>query len=479
MIILHKHRQVSIELTDDELRILWYTPGKRKQEMDWTKVIFQVVPIPQGVIEQGQVLQPMELIRILESLRKAHGIEGRIKARIGIPFANSFIREYTLPWVTKRERTPLLTYLAEEEIPISANERVFDSFVLDQNSPPRHLNVILSGIRRTVLSGIATSFEAAGFSIEIIEFSLLAWAKVLNFEPGEHTLLIKEQMGIIQLILYKGQLPEIIRIIPLAAKHYSAEEWNLEIQRALAYFSTMHEKVEIRRIVVSQGIDTEDLGRRFCAYLSLEKGIEPKVQVLGVAMPSILRIENCTHPDKLLAVSGLALEEPKFAFNNFWRGEIRRKLVQRNKWFAFALLCALTFLGLILRVSTLERLDELNQENFMLKASGESMEKLRKKQEGQARAWKDLLNHPTTVGRDLSNLNSLSGNGIWFERLEVRQDSLDVKGSASEAILVQQVMNQIQSLGWEKTQLTNYRMDKKSDFGAGQNEFTLKAERKR
>lgn len=475
MKILPEHRQVSIELTDDELRMLWYTPGKRKQEIDLTKVIFQAVPIPPGVIEQGQVLQPTELIRILENFRKTHGIEGRVKARIGIPFANSFIREYTLPWVKKRERTPLLTYLAEEEIPISANERVFDSFVLDENSPTRRLNVILSGIRRSVLSGIATSFEAAGFSIEIIEFSLIAWARVLNFEPGEHTLLIKEQMGIFQLIFYKGQLPEITRIIPLAAKHYGAEEWNLEIQRVLAYFSTMHEQVEIHRVVVSQGRDTEDLGRRFCAYLSLEKGIEPNFQVLGVTMPFIPQIENCTNPDKLLAVSGLALEVPKSSFNNFWRGEIKRKSVRRNKWIAFALFCALTFLGLIIRVSTLEKLSELNQENFRLKATGESMERSGKKQEGQARAWNDLLKNPTTVGQDLSRINSLSGNGIWFERLEVKENTLLVKGNASNAILVQQVLNQLQHLDWEKAQLSNYHMDENSE--AGLIEFTMKAER--
>lgn len=472
-----EYEQVSVELTDHEIRWLWYNPGRNKEGINMTPVIFEIIPLPQGIIEQGQVLQHTELTRILERLREARGIKGRVKVRIGIPFAKSFIREYTLPWVSKRERTRLLSYLADEEIPIPAHERVSDSFVTDENSSPRRLRVILSGIRKPVLSGIVTSFEVAGFSIETIGFSLIAWARLLNFKAEDHTLLIKEQMGMVQLILYKGQIPEITRMIPPSAKHYGAEEWGLEVQRILAYFSTMHEQVNIQRVVVSQGVETENLGRRICAYLSLERGIEPNFQVLDGAIPSLPRVENCSNPDKLLAVTGMALEEPMTSPHNFWRGEIKRKIRQRNKWIAVGLLFALTLAELAIRVSTADKLSALDQEVLQLRTTGESIKQIRKSQGDHNRAWNNLAENSTTVGKDLTLLEALTGNGIQFGRLELKDETLIIQGNAFEGASVQRLLNQLQQLGWEKARLSNYHLDENRDSEAGRIAFTFIAER--
>lgn len=471
--------QASVELTDHELRWLWYIPKQDKNGMSMTPVIFEAISLPQGIIEQGEVLQPTELTRILEKCQKERGIKGRVKVKIGIPFANSFIRAYTLPWVAKRERRHLLSYLADEEIPISVNERFVDSFVTEENSLPKRLHVVLSGIRKWVLAGIVTSFEAAGFSIESIGFSLLAWARVLNFGSDEHTLLIKEERGMVQLILYKGQIPEITRIIPPASKHYGVEEWSQEIQRILAYFSSLQEQVEIQRVVVSRGVETEKLGRRVCAYLSLENGLEPSFQVLEGAIPSLPQIENCSDPDQLLAVTGLALVTGRTFPNNFRREENQRKIGQRNKWIAVVVLFALTLTGLGLQVSTLKVIDALDREIFQLRATGESLELIGKRQEEQARAWNDLAKNPTTVGQDLTVLEGLTRKGIQFDRLEVKEGSLMILGSASEAVLVQEVLNQLQNLGWGKARLRNYHLDENRDSEARGIEFTLVAERVR
>lgn len=479
MMSRREHLQASVELTDHELRWLWYIPKQGKEGISMTPVIFKVISLPQGIIEQGEVRQPTELTRILEKCLEEQGVKGRVKVRIGIPFANSFIREYTLPWVAKRERTHLLSYLADEEIPISVNERFFDSFVTEENSSPKRLRVVLSGIRKWVLSGIITSFEAAGFAIESIEFSLLAWARVLNFGPEEYTLLIKEQRGMIQLILYKGQIPEITRVIPPAAKHYGAEEWSLEIQRILVYFSSLHERVEIQRVVVSQGLEPENLGRRVCAYLSLEKGLEPSFQVLEGAIASLPQIENCTDPDQLLAVTGMALVAGRTSSNNFQREENQRKMGQRNKWIAAIVLFALTLMGLGLRVSILKTMDALDREIIQLRVTGESLELLGKRQKEQARAWNDLARNPTTVGKDLRVLDGLTRKGLQFDRLEVKEGSLMIQGSASEGVLVQVVLNQLQNSGWEKARLRNYHLDENQDPEAGGIKFTLVAERVR
>jgi hypothetical protein len=476
-VILRKQEHVCVELTDHEIRLLWYIPRQDRSGVIMTPVTFHVIPLPPGIVEQGVVCQPVKLAGLLENSLKDRGTKGKVKARIGIPLSNGFIREYVLPWVSKRERSKLFTYLADEEIPIAVDERFSDSYVLVEDSLTKVLRVVLSGIRKSVLTGISTSFEAAGFSIEIIGFSAIAWAKGLDFGTNEHNLLIKEQAGSIQLILYKGQIPEFTRTIPSVARNFSTGEWNLEIQRILAYFSTVQGQMEIKKVVVSQGTETENLGQRLCVYLDLEKGIQPSFQVIAGNLPSTPLFERCTTPEKILAVMGMAVEGPLSYPNNFWRSIKQRETRKIVKEIVVGVCLVLALVGLGIRQVKIKELSVLEQEVFQLRTEVENLEQIRKYQQERSRAWNDLVQSPTTVGKDLVQLRRLTGNGLQFERIEYTGDALVVVGNSTEPALVQQVLHQLHALGWEKAQIKSYHQndnDKASRIG-----FTLTAERVR
>jgi type IV pilus assembly protein PilM len=432
-------------------------------------------------MQQGQVNKPQELTRILESVLKLETDESgksRIKVRISIPYANSFIRTYTLPWASKRERVRLLTYLADEEIPIPASERLIDFLLTEKAGSFRQFNVILSGIRKAVLYELAACFKEAGFSIELIGFALLAHAKVLDFKAAEHTLFIKEQQGLVQLILYQGQIPKIIRIVPSVARYLGIEaESHLEVQHIFAYFSTLQEQIEIQRVVIGTGKEAEKLGRRICDFLGLAGAEKLESHSLAGVLSTLPKLAVNEEIEPYLAVTGMALEELKTSPNNFWRDELQWKNDRRHKWLAGAGVLFLILIGLIWCFSLTEKVLTLRQEVGQLQAVSQKLEQAEGSRRGQIQAWEELLAKPTKVGRELTQLSSLLSEGLTFEQIEMKEGTLALQGRAAEAASVQGLFKKLESLGWQNARLTNYQLQEKAVRSTREIEFTVQAER--
>jgi type IV pilus assembly protein PilM len=479
---LRTNEQLCVELTDTEIRLFWFIPGKGKSKINMTSVVFETIPLIPGIFEHAIVRQPRQLTQILEQCLVSHGIKGRVKVRIGIPLYNGFIREYVIPWIPKRERIQLLSYLADEEIPIPANERVSDYFIREDNSSQKRLCIILSGIRKSVLLGITTCFEEAGFLIEYIGFSAIAWAKVMDFGERDHTLVITEQAGRLQLILYKGQIPEIIRTIPPRTKSLRGEEVRLEIQRFLAYFSTLNEQVKIERIIGFGGEEAESLGRGICDYFSKERGRELIFQTLEEALQNKQRIGiEPSHRERILTSIGMASYKLTTTFNNFWREENRKRKEQKNVWFAALVFLALSLAGLGFRSYVNENLNILRQEVARIEMAGEHFRQQGNSQGEKARAWSTLVKKPSDIGIELAQLQGLTGKGVQLERLDYKGNVLVIQGNAIEPVLVQEVVSSLQSMGWEKARLTGYRQEQNlsqdQSIKSQRIEFTLTAER--
>jgi len=117
---------VAFELTDGEIRAFWFSvPPFRKPVHSSTVVRFDRIPIPVGVIEQGNVRDENGLIDILATYRAQHPGESP-KAYLAIHLQQGFIRSYTLPWIPKRDRKSAISLLVDEEISIARSDLLFD-----------------------------------------------------------------------------------------------------------------------------------------------------------------------------------------------------------------------------------------------------------------------------------------------------------------------------------------------------------------
>ncbi|HHY25467.1 MAG TPA: PilN domain-containing protein [Desulfitobacterium dehalogenans] len=476
--------RVCVELTDHELRWLWYTQ-KGKDKWSFLPTQFEITPLPRGLIKQGKILHPDTFLAILQGYLEQRKADFKVyrspKICIGLPLQNQFIREYHLPWVKKGNRAGLLHYLAEEEIPIPQEELVYDYFLEEQKESSQGLKVILSGIRDSVLSPAILCFRKAGFEINRVCFSQLAWGKALGFGLEGNTLFLREDEGQIQYIFYKGRIPEIVRSLPATLQSFGEKEWNHEIYRMLLYLSSLHDQVELNRILWGQSREAEKTGKRIGEYLKGVGGKVPALQGVDEAFYAFWGAKsfNAFHsydPEKYLTVLGLALEEEKWALNNFHRTENLRKKEQQIKWIAAGVMLLVSISGSGMLVSTRQTLDILRVEAQRLSEINTSQAWENEKQTAQKQTWDKIAGNPTAVGRGIKELTANAPKGIHLERIEIKGRTLSIQGLATESLEVQRMFQQLQALGWGKVQLAKYQTAGDSIREGMLIQFVLKAE---
>lgn len=476
--------RVCIELTDHELRWLWYSLKGREKE-SFAPIHFEITPLPKGLIKQGRVLHPEALQSILkgyiEKARLDFKLHRKPRISIGLPLQNQFIREYSLPWIKKRSRPGLLRYLAEEEIPIPKEELLYDYFLVEQKGTPQRLKVTLAGIRESVLLPVIFCFEKAGFEIERVSFAQLGWGKVLDFDSEGNTLLLREDEGQIQYIFYKGAIPEIIRNFPTTVQSYGDEEWNDELHRMLLYLSSLHEQVDLGRIFWGKGDMPEKIGIRIGEYLQGVRGKVPVLQGVEEAFQSNWGSESLkailpNEPEKCLTVLGMALEDDRYSLNNFWRTENLRKKEQRLKWLAAVAMLAISIGGGGMLVSSEQNLDTLRIEVEQLREVKSAQDFEEEQEAVYLHTWEVITGETTAVGQALKELTVYATKGIYLERIEIKDRMIAIQGLAAESFEVQKVFQQLKALGWGKVQLARYQIAEESLREGMPIQFILKAE---
>lgn len=469
--MLRRIKHVSLELTDQEVRILGYIPSKKM-----TLVMYETIPLSTGVIEQGMVCQPTELTAVLREWVTNQAIQGKVNARVAIPLSNGFVRKYSLPWASKRDRKRLIHYLADEEIPIPEDDRVFDHWITPEKTQEKSLQVVLSGIRKVRLDSFTRCLETAGFRIESIGFTPLAWAYALQIKPQEQVLLIKEQSDVYQISFYHGIIPEIVRLLRHDRQGSQGNElWDTELERILSYLLTSRENLDIQRVIINPSEESVSLGTKVCAFLQREKGISPQLQTLDKVFISALSFFK-EEPRKILAVWGMALQHNLEHPNNFWRERTRVQRQQRRMGIVACLFLALSLAGIDLKDQLVQQVEKLDQEVSQLGVKGELETQAAQEEIRRTEEWLHLMEQPGTVGRDLAQLQSLVGEEIEFEQLEHKEGTVMIQGKATNPVSVQDLFNQLQQLGWQEPRLGTYQLEGNQDTGSVI-EFTLTTKR--
>jgi len=156
-----RKRVVVFELTDGEIRAFWFSAHPFKKEGHTsTAVKFDRIPIPAGVIEQGNVRNENVLNDILLAYGAQHPGESQ-KVYLAIPLQQGFIRSYTLPWIPKRDRKSAISLLVDEEISIARSDLLYDFLVLSEEKY-KGIQILLGASRQSLLDRYVFIFGRAG-----------------------------------------------------------------------------------------------------------------------------------------------------------------------------------------------------------------------------------------------------------------------------------------------------------------------------
>ncbi|HUX46979.1 MAG TPA: competence protein ComA [Desulfosporosinus sp.] len=480
-----RKRLVVFELTDGEIRAFWFSVHPfRKQGHSSTAVKFDRIPIPVGVIEQGNVRNENVLIDILSTYGAQHLGESQ-KAYLAIPLQQGFIGSYTLPWISKRDRKSAISLLVDEEISIARSDLLYDFLVLSEEKH-KGMQILLGATRQSLLNQYVFIFGRAGFKVTGVDFAFSILGQSLEFEPNEDVLYLQEEFGSFQMALFRGAVPENVRYLhplqrslPLTltvvdggSANERAEEWENEIRRFLLYYRTQHPDLNLKRLVWNGDSVAEFLAQGLLTSNHVSAVEQAKLRNVPASWRKVLE-ENKGWGEVAVGY-GIMISAHRHELN-LWRQPNTTQTVQRRYRGMALFIFALFLLGTLTWFSLYQMVLPLQQEVQQLSRQGARIEAQAKHQEDLEIAWNKVKIHAERIGDGLAQIQAiqtLPGVELKIEQVIYKQGSMSLRGSAKDARSVETLIRTLQTMGWEQPALSSYKLTPLNSL-----EFSLSAKR--
>jgi len=463
-----RKRSVVFELTDGEIRAFWFSvfPFK-KQGHSSVAVKFDCIPIPTGVIEQGNVRDEKVLLELLLTY-SAQNLGKNHKAYLAIPLQQGFIRSYTLPWIPKRDRKSAISLLVDEEISITRSDLLFDFLVLSEEKH-KGIEILLGATRQSLIDQYVHIFGRAGFKVTGVDFAFSILGQSLGFGPNEDVLYLQGKSDTFQIALFRGAVPESVRSL-----NERVEAWEDEIRRFLLYYRTQHPDLNLKRLVWNGDSVAESMAQGLLTSNHVSEVEQATLTDIPDSWRQVLE-ENRGLSEVVVGYgSRISAHHPEL---NLWRQpNITQTVLRRYRGiaaFAVALLLIVIISGLSLHQMALP----LQQDVQQISIQGARLEAKVKQQEAFETAWNKVKMNPERVGDGIAQIqaiNGLPGQKLIIEQVTYKQGTMSLRGSTMEASNVQTLMNELRTMGWEQPTLSSYKLTSPNTV-----EFSLSAKRGR
>ncbi len=150
------------------------------------------------------------MVKIENDLRIKYGRRDT-EAYLLIPFAQSYLHTFTLPWIRKRNRKSAFTYLLEEEIPLPPEERITDVCVVAEDKKANYLRVLVGAAKKPEVHKYMKYCAQAGLSVAGINYSVAAVGQALKRCGLKKALYIHVEERNLNLILFDEGVPLLVR----------------------------------------------------------------------------------------------------------------------------------------------------------------------------------------------------------------------------------------------------------------------------
>jgi type IV pilus assembly protein PilM len=459
---------VVFELTDGEIRAFWFSVYPfRKRGHSSTSVKFDRIPIPVGIIEQGNVRDENVLIDILSTYGAQHPGESR-KAYLAIPLQQGFIRSYMLPWIPKRDRKSAISLLVDEEISIARSDLLFDFLVLSEEKH-KGLQILLGATRLSLLDRFVFIFGRAGFKVTGIDFAFSIIGQSLEFEPNEDVLYLQGENDSFQIALFRGAVPESVRSL-----NKRAEEWENEIRRFLLYYRTQQPDLNLKRLVWSGDSVAELLAQGMLTSNHVSAVEQVKLRNVPDSWQKVL--ERNKGWDEAAVGYGIRISAHCPGLN-LWRQPNDAQTIQRRYRRMALFIGVFSMIGTVIWLVLNQMALPLKQEVQQLSRQGTRLEAQAKHQEDLETAWNKVKIHTESIGDDLVQIQAmqaLSGAELKIEQVIYKQGSMSLRGSAKDVGSVQTLIRTLRTMDWEQPALSSYKLTSLNNV-----EFSISAKRGR
>ena len=156
---------------------------------------FDRVDLPDGIVQNGDIINPEKLVEILSEFRKKNDLSF---VKVSLPEEKAFLFRASIPRMSHQEAKEALQFKIEENVPISANEAIFDFYTMSDGSMED--KVVVSALPQKVAFDYLEVLSKSGFQTIAFEVESQSIAKAVIKDGDQSPFLIvnieKEHVGL-------------------------------------------------------------------------------------------------------------------------------------------------------------------------------------------------------------------------------------------------------------------------------------------
>ncbi len=172
---------VGMDISDYAIKYIAFDRGKKGVELS----AHGKVDLPLEVIERGEMKDPKTVVTLLSRIRDEHNFEF---VHLALPEEHAYLFQINVPKGEKEEVEQMLEFHLKENVPIGAEEAVFDYNILGESNGEWILNVSVYPL--PIATQYVSALEEAGYSVLSIEIEGQATARTLVANTKEAPMLI-------------------------------------------------------------------------------------------------------------------------------------------------------------------------------------------------------------------------------------------------------------------------------------------------
>lgn len=186
-----------LDISDQAIRFIEFPENKNPSD----QMFFGEEKLPQGIIVSGEINKKDELIKILSSFKQKHRLDF---VKVSLPEEKAYFFKTEIPKVENGEIKQSIEFRLEENVPMRADETLFDYSVISENhKKSNHLDIIVSVVPKQVAENYTEALEKSGLTAVSFEVESKAIARSVIKKGSRGSLMIvniRDRVTVITLV---------------------------------------------------------------------------------------------------------------------------------------------------------------------------------------------------------------------------------------------------------------------------------------
>ncbi|MGQ9475780.1 MAG: type IV pilus assembly protein PilM [Actinomycetota bacterium] len=214
-----KNVYLGLDISSSSVKVAEITVGREAPVL----TNLGMVPIPEGVVRDGEIEDGVTLAETIKELWSTTGIKEK-SVILGIANQKVIVRPIELPYMEKEELDNALRFQVQDFIPIPIEDAILDYDIIEEfmtAEEERMLTVLLVAAHRDMINAFVEVLREAGLTPSAIDLKAFALPRSLiplaelrgGYEEAEAVCLINVGAGITNITILKENVPRFARFL--------------------------------------------------------------------------------------------------------------------------------------------------------------------------------------------------------------------------------------------------------------------------